>query len=1095
LRAVGYGRLQAVRAVAPTAKANEVTYVRSGLSEWYRNGPLGLEQGFTIPRAPPASRDGPLTLALALSDNAQAALSADAQGVTLGHAGAPPLRYTGLLATDARGHTLRSRLELRAGQLLLQVDARGARYPLRIDPFIQQGGKLRGGSEETGHGTLGASVALSSDGNTALIGGPTDSSNVGAVWVFTRSGEAWNQQGAKLTDGEAASHPACPPECGGMFGASVALSADADTALIGEPAYVQSQIVEIEGEVTEGSAIIKGLLSTSGIGAGMSVAFPFFTFIIRTHVSRVINEHELELQEPVPGEGGKTIREKLTFSAFHRGAAWVFTRSNGIWTQQGPKLTGKEEIEAGFGSSVALSTDGNTALVGGPSDDIAGTLGGLYGLGAAWIFTRSEGGWTQQGPKLVAHAEGLRSERFGDSLALSGDGNTALISAPYNRSVIETEGEVTEGSKIVKGLASTKGIAQPDSVFGTKLDRFGNTQVAKVISESEIELTQAVQGEGKATVKEKLTFWTGFAGGVAFVFTRSGGAWSQAGKPLTQSGFGSGGIGAPRLAVALSADGGTALIGGPADNGGIGAAWVFTRSQEAWSEQGPKLTGGKEQEGSEFGHSVALSSDGDTALIGSPPDNGVLGAAWLFTRTGEGWSQQGPKLTGKEEVKQGGFGASVALSADGRTALIGGPGDNGGLGAAWVFVPEPPPPSVAIGAPGEGTLTSQATPTFTWSAGDLGGPGIVRIEFLLDGKQVSGDPLSANATSYTSPSPLPDGTHTWQVRAVDSLGFTTTTAARTITIDTTPPTTPALAQPLAGGRIYQAVPSFSWVASSDATSGVGYYTLLIDGGLAATVSPGACQGGTCTLASPRALSNGSHTWQVLATDRAGNTAASATQGFVVAVGPTPPPGPVGISIDHGDYATNTPHVVLDIVWPRGANRAFLSNDGGFNLAGETALVPVAPEIPWTLRSVGSERLPKTVYLRFPESADPTSTFTDDIILDTTTPVIHSAKLLGSDKRKHPSSYRVRLRASEGISGISAAQFSDTRSGGEIVTFRSRKERGLLSISEVIILAGAHGSAARAHLSASAIKPRPPHRPRWVRMQSAASTWSPWRRLS
>jgi hypothetical protein len=305
---------------------------------------------------------------------------------------------------------------------------------------------------------------------------------------------------------------------------------------------------------------------------------------------------------------------------------------------------------------------------------------------------------------------------------------------------------------------------------------------------------------------------------------------------------------------------------------------------------------------------------------------------------------------------------------------------------------------------------------------------------------------------------------------------------------------PALTQPLAGGRINQAVPSFSWVASTDATSGVGYYTLLIDGGLAATVSPSACQGATCSAVSPRALSNGPHTWQILATDRTGNTAASATQGFVVAVGPNPPSGPVGISINHGDYATNTRHVVLDIVWPRGANQAFLSNDGGFNLSGETALMPVAAEIPWTLRSAGSERLPKTVYLRFPESADPTSTFTDDIILDTTTPVIHSAELLLSGKSKHPSSYRVRLRASESISGISAAQFSANRYGGTTVTFRSRKERGLLFISQVVTITGSSASG-RAHLSAVTIKPRLPHRPRWVRVRSAAGTWSPWRRLT
>jgi hypothetical protein len=67
--------------------------------------------------------------------------------------------------------------------LLLRVDTRGARYPLRIDPFIQQGEMLTG-SGGSGNGVFGGSVALSSDGNTALIGGLSDNGEVGAAWVF-----------------------------------------------------------------------------------------------------------------------------------------------------------------------------------------------------------------------------------------------------------------------------------------------------------------------------------------------------------------------------------------------------------------------------------------------------------------------------------------------------------------------------------------------------------------------------------------------------------------------------------------------------------------------------------------------------------------------------------------------------------------------------------------------------------------------------------------------------------------------------------------------------------------------------------------------
>src|SRR5262249_58693821 len=121
-------------------------------------------------------------------------------------------------------------VELRPHHILLRVRAQGARYPLRIDPFVQQGAKLTG-KEESGKGQFGDSVALSADGNTALIGGYGDNGAAGAAWVFTRSGTSWSQQGAKLTGAGETSQG----EPGGEFGASVALSADGNTALIGGP--------------------------------------------------------------------------------------------------------------------------------------------------------------------------------------------------------------------------------------------------------------------------------------------------------------------------------------------------------------------------------------------------------------------------------------------------------------------------------------------------------------------------------------------------------------------------------------------------------------------------------------------------------------------------------------------------------------------------------------------------------------------------------------------------------------------------------------------------------------------------------------------
>jgi len=524
LRAVGYGgALTALAEVAPRASANRVRYVLPGLQEWYVNGPLGLEQGFTVSRAPARSVRGALTLVLALSGNVRATPAAGGQSVTLRRAGAPVLTYGGLSATDAHGRPLPSSLEVRGARLLLHVQARGARYPLRIDPFIHQGEKLNGSGLSGPYGYIGQSVALSADGNTALVGASADGTYTeyrGAAFVFTRSGSTWTQQGAKLTGGG---------ESGGAwFGESVALSADGNTALIGGP--------------SDNAAA---------------------------------------------------------------GAAWVFTRSGSTWTQQGAKLTGGGELGAAqFGRSVALSADGNTALIGGYDDNEHD--------GAAWVFTRSGSTWTQQGAKLTG---GGGQGFFGWSVALSGDGDTALI------------------------------------------------------------------GE-----------W-GIGGGVgaAWVLTRSGSTWSKQGEALTAgpdssySWFG--------WSVALSADGDTALIGAPHADSYAGAGLVFTRSGSAWAAQGEALRGGEEVGEGELGYSAALSGDGDTALLGGRVDEDFHGAAWAFSRTGSSWAPAGGKLTGGSEgTNREEFGWSVALSSGGETALIGSPCDKACVGSASVFVTPPAPP-------------------------------------------------------------------------------------------------------------------------------------------------------------------------------------------------------------------------------------------------------------------------------------------------------------------------------------------------------------------------------------------------------------------
>ena len=163
---------------------------------------------------------------------------------------------------------------------------------------------------------------------------------------------------------------------------------------------------------------------------------------------------------------------------------------------------------------------------------------------------------------------------------------------------------------------------------------------------------------------------------------------AQDGPKLVGSGV-SGAIADQGASVAVSADGNTAIVGGPFDGGANGAAWVFIQNNGAWTQQ-QKLVGSNSA-GSDQGTSVAVSADGNTAIVGGPTANGSSGAAWVYTRTNGVWTEQqmlaGSGIIGSEALQ----GISVALSGDGNTAIVGGPTDNldpntsNAIGAAWVF--------------------------------------------------------------------------------------------------------------------------------------------------------------------------------------------------------------------------------------------------------------------------------------------------------------------------------------------------------------------------------------------------------------------------
>jgi hypothetical protein len=383
--------------------------------------------------------------------------------------------------------------------------------------WVQQGNKLVGidAANTPYPASQGVSVSLSADGNTAIVGGYGDNGNIGAAWVFMRTNGVWAQQGNKLVATDNAGTA--------RLGASVSLAADGNTAFVG-------------GNVDDGT-----------------------------------------------------------------GAAWVFTRTSGVWSQQGAKLVGTGAAgNAGQGVSVSLSADGNTALVGGVSDD--------GGAGAAWVFTRSGDTWTQQGSKLVGTGAVGKAQQ-GISVSLSGDGNTALVGGHYDSD--------SAGAAWVFTRSGSTWSQQGEKLVGT-----GAINTPRAARQGR---AVAISGDGNTAIVG--AWYDNSFAGAAWVFTRSNGVWGQQGAKLVATDV-TGNVRQSR-AVSISGDGNTAIVGGHDDGDDTGAAFVFRRSNGIWSEHG-KLVGTGAVGGSRQGISLFISSDGNTAILGGNNDDNGNGAAWVF---------------------------------------------------------------------------------------------------------------------------------------------------------------------------------------------------------------------------------------------------------------------------------------------------------------------------------------------------------------------------------------------------------------------------------------------------------------------------------
>jgi FG-GAP repeat/S-layer homology domain len=512
------------------------------VSEWWVNRPAGLEQGFTLNERP--TGEGALRLGLRLGGSLSPALVAPD---TVAFAGSG-LTYAGLLAWDATGRQLATHFELAGSELAVVVDDAAALYPLTIDPTLSQQAYLK--ASNTGAADFfGWSVAVS--GDTIVVGAWQEDSNAvgidgdgannlasgsGAAYVFTRSGGTWSQQAYLKASNTGA---------GDGFGGSVAVNGD-----------------------------------TIVVGAG--------------------------------------AEDGASNSASDSGAAYVFTRSGSTWSQQGYLKAFNLGTGDYFGHSVAVS--GDTIVVGARLEDSnaigidgEGFNDSASDSGAAYVFTRSDfyGRWSQQA-YLKASNTGA-DDYFGYSVAVSGD--TIVV------------GAYTEDSNAI-----------------------------------------GIDGNGASNDSSD--------SGAAYVFTRSGSTWSQqaylkAFNTGTGDGFG--------VSVAVSGD--TIVVGAYGEDGASndadssGAAYVFARSAGTWSQQA-YLKASNTGADDHFGHSVAVS--GATIVVGAYNEdsnaigvdgNGASndasdsGAAYVFTRSGGTWSQQA-YLKASNTGTQDSFGASVAVSGD-----------------------------------------------------------------------------------------------------------------------------------------------------------------------------------------------------------------------------------------------------------------------------------------------------------------------------------------------------------------------------------------------------------------------------------------------
>ena len=342
-----------------------------------------------------------------------------------------------------------------------------------------------------------------------------------------------------------------------------------------------------------------------------------------------------------------------------QGAVYVYTSTGGSWNQAAELTASDGAAGEDFGASVSIS--GSTIVVGAPYHKV----GGNY-PGEVYVFTGTGSSWTRTAEFTASDDGG--SDQFGWSVAVSG--STIVVGANEHT----VSGRVQQGAAYVfSGIGgSWSQTAELTASDGASGDYFG----ASVAITGSTVVVGAIYHTANGHYEQ----------GSAYVFTSGGASWSQSAELNPSDGGASDDFG---LSVAVS--GSTVFVGAKyhaVTQMNQGAAYVFTMSGGSWSQK-QELTASDMTAlgGDYFGASVSVS--GLTLAVGAygHPVNGInQGATYLFAWNGTSWVQT-TELTASDGANGDEFGYSIAVSVP--SVIVGAynhsVSGHASQGAAYVF--------------------------------------------------------------------------------------------------------------------------------------------------------------------------------------------------------------------------------------------------------------------------------------------------------------------------------------------------------------------------------------------------------------------------